>query len=61
MGAYKRNRHTATIEGPVNGFSTRGSLRTTLYVVMIDGKRAFHAASRDVCKDWLIRQGFRPG
>jgi hypothetical protein len=60
METYQRFRHTAVIDGPVVGASTHGQVRVSLFRVVISGRIAYHAPSRDLCRDWLVRHGFRP-
>jgi hypothetical protein len=58
----------AIISGPVHSFSTRykltkegvRGLRVTLYRVDINGHPAYHAPSKALCHEWLVRHGFWP-
>lgn len=69
MYTYKRLDNVAVIVGPVYSYSTRyektehgeRGIRVTLFRVDINGRGAFHAPTKDLCRDWLIRCGYRPG
>lgn len=59
---YARGRNHAIVTGPIKCSGTHGAKRgivVTLYQVMINGQRVFHAPAKHIAIDWLKRHGYR--
>ena len=68
MYMYKRDRHTAVVDGPLYAFSThyertsdgeRG-IRVRLFRVLVDGQAVYHAPIRQLCQQWLVLHRYFP-
>lgn len=60
MQTYIRDRHVAVVDGPFRSRSTHLGIQVSLYRVTIKGQTVFSSPSRALCRDWLVRQGYRP-
>ncbi len=57
---YIKDNRIAVISKPFYCFSTHKGLRVTCIQVLVDGYVAFTGPTPDICRRWLLLQGYWP-